>query len=390
MFTFEFGDSMPTIKERFSGLKGPAKFGGTLASLPLHSLFSRKKQLVGLDIGSSALKLAEILENRDGYLLSHFSRIPVEKGVIEDGVLIKPEALAEKIKILFKDAGLSRRGIVTSLSGNSAIIKKVTLPSMEDAELRDLIRDEASKYLPFDNMDDVNFDFQVLGANEFNPSQMEVILVAAKREVVEGFTDAIESAGLSAYIMDVDTFALETMYEANYDIDEDNIVAMINIGASITNINVVKGSASLFTRDFALAGNSLTEAIQAQHGVTFEAAERMKIDGPEGDDLTRKTFRESLLGYADPICAEIVRSIDYFRSISGGENIRKALVSGGTANLPGLAGALAGTLGISAEVIDPFRTIEYNQKKYAPEDMQAIGPAAAVAVGLALRRIGDK
>jgi type IV pilus assembly protein PilM len=378
------------MKELFSGLKMSAKFGGRLGSLPLNDLFSRKKQLVGLDIGSSSLKLAEIQENRDGYLLSHFSRIPLEKGIIEDGILIRPEALAEKIKLLFKDAGLTRRGIVTSLSGNAAIVKKVTLPSMEEAELRDLIRDEASKYLPFDNMDDVNFDFQVLGPNEFNPNQMEVILVAAKKDVVEGFTDAIESAGLSPYIMDVDTFALETMYEANYDIDEDIIVAMINIGASITNINVVKGSASLFTRDFALGGNSLTEAIQAKHGVTFEAAERMKIEGPEGDDLTRKTFRESLLDYADPICAEIVRSIDYFRSISGGETIKQALLSGGTANLPGLAGSLSGKLSIGTEVIDPFRKIDYNRKKFAPEDMQDIGPMAAVAVGLALRKIGDK
>ena len=378
------------MKEMFSSLKAPAKFGGALASLPLNDLFSRKKSLVGLDIGSSSLKLAEIQENRDGYLLSHFSQVPLEKGVIEDGILIRPEALSDKIKILFKNSGLNRKGIVTSLSGNSAIVKKVTLPSMEDAELRDLIRDEASKYLPFDNMDDVNFDFQVLGPNEFNPNQMEVILVAAKKEVVEGFTDAIESAGLSPYIMDVDTFALETMYEANYDVDEDNVVAMINIGASTTNINVVKGSASLFTRDFALAGNSLTEAIQAKHGVPFEAAERMKIEGPEGDELTRKTFREDLIAYADPICAEIVRSIDYFRSISGGENIRQALLSGGSANLPGLAGALAEKLGIGTEVIDPFRKIDYNRKKYTPEDMRTIGPAAAVAVGLALRRIGDK
>ena len=381
---------MAPMKELFSGLKAPAKFGGALSSYPLGDLFSRKKQLVGLDIGSSSLKLAEIQDNRDGYHLSHFSQVPLERGVIEDGVLIKPESLAEKIKILFQNAGLGRRGIVTSLSGNSAIVKKVTLPSMEETELRDLIRDEASKYLPFDNMDDVNFDFQVLGPNEFNPNQMEVILVAAKKEVVEGFTDAIESAGLSPYIMDVDTFALETMYEANYDVDEDHIVAMINIGASTTNINVVKGSASLFTRDFALAGDSLTEAIQAKHGVTFEAAERMKINGPEGDDVTRKTFRESLPGYAEPISAEIVRSIDYFRSISGGENIKQVLLSGGTANLPGLAGLLAAKLGIGTEVIDPFRKIDYNRKKFAPEDMQAIGPAAAVAVGLALRRIGDK
>ena len=381
---------MSKMKDLFSSLKMPAKFSTSLASLPLDDIFSGKKQLVGLDIGSSSLKLAEILENKDGFILNHFSQIPLEKGIIEDGVLIEPGSLTEKIKDLFKGTVFNRKGIVTSLSGHSAIIKKVTLPSMEDAELRDLIRDEASKYLPFDNMDDVNFDFQVLGPNEFNPHQMEVILVAAKKEVIEGFTDAIVSAGLSPFIMDVDTFALETMYEANYDFEENHIVAMINIGASITNINVVKGSISLFTRDFTLAGNSLTEAVQANHGLTFEAAEKMKIEGPEGDDLTKKTFRESLLSYADPICTEIERSIDYFRSISGGENIKKVLLSGGVANAPGLAETLAQRLNIETEIIDPFRKIDYNKKKLTPEEIKAIGSIAAVAVGLALRRIGDK
>jgi type IV pilus assembly protein PilM len=378
------------MKDLFSSLKLPAKFSTSLASLPLDDIFSGKKQLVGLDIGSSSLKLAEILENKDGFILNHFSQIPLEKGIIEDGVLIEPGSLTEKIKDLFKGTTFNRKGIVTSLSGHSAIIKKVTLPSMEDAELRDLIRDEASKYLPFDNMDDVNFDFQVLGPNEFNPHQMEVILVAAKKEVIEGFTDAIVSAGLSPFIMDVDTFALETMYEANYDFEENHIVAMINIGASITNINVVRGSISLFTRDFTLAGNSLTEAVQANHGLTFEAAEKMKIEGPEGDDLTKKTFRESLLSYADPICTEIERSIDYFRSISGGENIKKVLLSGGVANTPGLAETLAQRLNIETEIIDPFRKIDYNKKKLTPEEIKAIGSLAAVAVGLSLRRIGDK
>ena len=381
---------MSKIKDLFSGLKMPAKFSTSLASLPLDDIFSGKKQLVGLDIGSSSLKLAEILENKDGFILNHFSQIPLEKGIIEDGVLIEPGSLTEKIKDLFKGTAFNRKGIVISLSGHSAIIKKVTLPSMEDAELRDLIHDEASKYLPFDNMDDVNFDFQVLGPNEFNPHQMEVILVAAKKEVIEGFTDAIVSAGLSPFIMDVDTFALETMYEANYDFEENDIVAMINIGASITNINVVKGSISLFTRDFTLAGNSLTEAVQANHGLTFEAAEKMKIEGPEGDDLTKKTFRESLLSYADPICTEIERSIDYFRSISGGENIKKVLLSGGVANTPGLAETLAQRLNIETEIIDPFRKIDYNKKKLTPEEIKAIGSTAAVAVGLALRKIGDK
>ena len=256
---------------------------------------------------------------------------------------------------------------------------------MDEPELRDMIHDEASKYLPFDNMDDVNYDFQILGQNEYNPNQMDVMLVAAKRDVIADFVEAIESAKLTVMIMDVDTFCLETVYEANYDFDPADIVAMVNIGASITNINVVKGGMSIFTRDFTLAGNTITEAIQSGRSLTFEAAESMKVNGSEADE-----FRNSLLSYAEPICTEIERSIDYFRSTSGGDTIKKILLSGGAAAIPGITAELAQRLGIETEILNPFRKIDYNQKVLDPERIDEIRPIAAVAVGLALRKIGDK
>lgn len=374
-----------------SDIKLSAKRGAFLSFLPnISGVFKSKKKFVGLDIGSSSLKLAEILETKTGYILNHFSEIALEKGVIEDGILIDPDALTQKVKALFRGTGLQRNAVVTSLSGHATIVKKVTLPTMEEAELRELIHDEASKYLPFDNMDDVNYDFQILGQNEYNPSQMEVVLVAAKKDVIESFTEAIENAGLTVMIMDVDTFSMETTYEANYDFDPTDTVVMVNIGASITNINVVKGSMSVFTRDFTLAGNSITEAVQSSQNLTFDAAEAMKIKGPEADEITRGAFRESLLSYADPICTEIERSVDYFRSTSGGDNVKKILLSGGVAAIPGIAADLTQRLGIETEILNPFRSIEYNKKVLNAERIDEIRPIAAVAVGLALRKVGDK
>jgi type IV pilus assembly protein PilM len=191
-------------------------------------------------------------------------------------------------------------------------------------------------------------------------------------------------------VMDVDTFCLETVYEANYDFDPADIVAMVNIGASITNINVVKGGISIFTRDFTLAGNTITEAIQSERSLTFEAAEAMKIDGPKADEAARNTFRNSLLVYADPICTEIERSIDYFRSTSGGDSIKKILLSGGVAAIPGITGDLTQRLGIETEILNPFRKIDCNKKALDQERIDEIRPIAAVAVGLALRKVGDK
>jgi len=356
----------------------------------IKNLFPASKNLVGLDIGSSAIKLAEIVETSKGLILSRFSQIPLAKGVIVDGAPVEHQELAQKIKQLFKQSGCKRKSIVTSLSGHSVIIKKVTFPSMDEMELRDLIKDEAGKYLPFDSMETVSYDFQVLGENEFNPNQMDVIIVAAKNEIVNSYADAIQQAGYLPVIMDVDSFALETMCEENYAFEDNEMVVLVNIGASITNINVLRGGTSVFTRDFMLAGNSITEALGQKMGVAFEEAERIKIEGPNGGVATEKEFWESILHYAEPICAEIERSVDYFRSTYGGEYLRRILLSGGSARIPGLVSDLTHRLGVEAEIANPFKKIGYDKNALGQATIEEIIPIAAVGVGLALRRVDDK
>ncbi len=357
----------------------------------LKDLFSSKKKLVGLDIGSSSLKLAEIQETPKGYILNRFSRISVPRGVIVDGVLAEQDELSERIKELFKLSGCRTRNIVTSLSGHSVIVKKVSFATMDEGELRELIHDEASKYLPFDSMDGINFDFQILGENEYNPNLMEVLLVAAKKDIIEGYTWAISNAGLVPTIMDVDSFALETMYEENYEFEETDATVLVNIGASITNINVVKNGVSIFTRDFTLGGNAVTEALQKKLSVTFDEAEKIKVEGRiEGKEDAANTLASDILSLADPICQEIERSVDYFRSTYGGGDIKRALLSGGGAMVPGIAAELTQRLGIETEIINPFRKIGCDKKVLNAESIESLGPIAAVGVGLALRKIGDK
>ncbi|MDD5168024.1 MAG: type IV pilus assembly protein PilM [Syntrophales bacterium] len=363
---------------------------GFLARLDLKELISGKKQVVGLDIGSSSLKLMEIVDSGTESIVNRFIQAPLERGIIVDGSIVELSKLVDAIRDLLRNSGCQRKGIVTSLSGHSVIVKKATFPLMEDHELRETIHDEAGKYLPFDSMDEVSFDFQVLGQNEYNANQLDVIIVAAKKDIIESYVEAIEMSGLTAVILDVDSFALETMYEKNYDYEEKDIAVIINIGASITNINVVKNAVSIFTRDFTVGCNSVTEAIQSQYGVSFEEAERIKIYGPKGDEAVKNDFRYSLLAYADPITSEIERSIDYFRSTYGDEDIKQILVAGGGAFIPGITADIGQRLNIPTEIVDPFRKIAYNRKTMSPEYMESIGPIAAVVVGLALRRIGDK
>ena len=240
-------------------------------------------------------------------MLQNFASIPLAKGIIADGIIANPNALAERIKELLKISRCKARTVVTSLSGYSVIAKKIGFPSMDEESLRELISDEIEKYLPFGDMKDVNFDFQILGASEMSPGQMEVFLVAAKKDVVQSYVETIKKAGLDVVIMDVDSFALETMYEENYDYGHEDVCILVNIGASMTNINVVKGGASIFIRDFPLGGFR-SRRNPRQSGSPSRRAERVKLEkSASGDEHSRMSCsrRRSLL-------LEIERSVDYF------------------------------------------------------------------------------
>jgi len=359
--------------------------------LNLKEIFSRRKSLVGLDIGSSSLKLGEIVSSSRGNTLNRFLQVPLPKGIIIDGVLTDSGALSLKIKELFRNSGCKHKGLVTSLAGSSVIIKKVTLDQMNEEELRDLIHDEAGKYLPFDNMEDVNYDFQILGDNNYNPNQMDIMIVAARKDVVSSYLEAITAAGLNVMIMDVAPFVLETVYEANYEFDNDETAVIINIGASTTGINVIKGGMSIFTRDFALAGNTITESLQEKYKLTFEEAEKIKIEGlPNGSEEDNLDLKNSILDFSKPICLEIERSVDYFHSTFGGEYIKRVLLSGGSARIPNLVTSLSEKLNVRIELINPFLKIGYNKRNIDAKNIESIKPIAAAVIGLGLRKIGDK
>jgi type IV pilus assembly protein PilM len=220
---------------------------------------------------------------------------------------------------------------------------------------------------------------------------MEVIIVAAKKDIVNGYLDALLDAGLNVLIMDVDSFALETMYEANYEYESSEIVIIVNIGASITNINVIKSGMSIFTRDFTLGGNSITEALQEKYRISFEEAEKKKTEClPDTYQDDMMELQNSILDFAEPICSEIERSVDYFRSTFGGENIKHIFLSGGSARINGLAATLSQRLNIETEIINPFLKIGYNKKNIDAKELDSIRPIAAVAIGLSLRKMDDK
>lgn len=349
-------------------------------------LLSNEKKVVGIDIGSTSLKLAEIPGSYEKYSMKKLAQVPLERGVIENGLLEDPAAFTKAVKALFKAAGCKTKNVVTALPGHSVIIKKATFNAAEEEELYEQIIDEAAEYLPFDDIENVDFDLHIIGENDVNPAQVDIIIAAAKKDVIQSYRNAFKKAGCNLVILDVDTFALETAYEENYEFEDNDVVVLIDMGASITNINILKGGGSVFTRNILQGGNTITDALKDKMGVSFEEAEAAKVSGIEGQDY----MTEDLIAFGEPIFEEIERSIDFFISTSGGLFMKQVLLSGGCANIPGITAMLSDRLHCETELFDPFKNISLDRKAFGADYIKDMTSVVPLAVGLALRRMDDK
>lgn len=352
-------------------------------------LFRKQKPVVGLDIGSSAVKAVELKPAGKQYKVVAFGVEPLPSDAIVDGAIIDGATVADAIRRLFETHKIKTREVAASLAGNAVIVKKITLPAMSDAELAASITWEAEQYIPFD-IQDVTLDYQVLSrpAKGAVAGTMDVLLVAAKKETIADYTGVIAQAGRIPAIVDVDAFALQNAYEANYG-QRDAIVTLLNVGASATTVNIVRGDQSLFTRDVPVGGNAYTEALQKDFQIPQESADLLKrgipVDGldPIQAEPTMQMVTEALL-------LEVQKTLDFFRGTSGADQIDLMLVTGGCAQIEGLVAALHERLGIPVEAFEPFKTIRFEHEKFGLPSVADAMATSAVAVGLALRRVGDR
>ena len=357
--------------------------------------FSKGRGIVGLDIGSNSIKAIELKKTKRGYQLIHFGMLPLPSEAIVDGALMNSNAIVDAITELFQKEKIKTREVATSLSGHSVIIKKIRLPQMTEEELEESIQWEAEQYIPFD-ISDVNLDVQILNTDTQDVGQMEVILVAAKKDMINDYVSVISECGLTPLIMDVDSFAIENMYEVNYDVNPGEVIVLANIGASIININILKNGTSTFTRDINIGGNQYTEEIQKQLSVSYEEAEALKLGGEIGgpSDTTEAVIPQEVGGIirsvSENLASEIQRSLDFYSATSAEDQITKISLMGGTAKIPGLTSVIESKTGISTEVINPFSKIDIDQKGFDIKYLNEVAPLAAVGVGLATRRMGDR
>ena len=344
-------------------------------------IFNRKSS-IGLDIGSGCLKVVQLKDTKGGYELELFDILPLPPELIVDGAIIDSLRLADSLKELIRKAKIKTKDVTVGLAGHSSVIvKRVSLPEMSEEELSESIKFEAEQYIPFD-IEDVNLDFQILGPKE-EPGQMDVILVAVKKDIINDFLSVVKEAGLNPVIVDVNSFALENIYEVNYEIEPDKNIAIVNIGASTINMNILKGGLSVFTRDSAVGSNIHTEALQREFNITYETAERLKKGEPV-ENVSSEDALSAIELASEEIIGEVNRSIEYFN-----EDINEVVLSGGCALIKDFPKLLADKLGIEVKVMNPFKNIKI-PKRFDITYIEEIVPLAAVAAGLALRQPGDR
>ena len=346
---------------------------------------NRKKDLIGIDIGSSSVKLVQLRERRGGYELLNLGIMPLPAEAIVDNTLMDSSSIVETVKSLISSLGVKTRNVACSISGHSVIVKQIALQAMSDDELDEQIHWEAEQYIPFD-INDVNIDFQRLSSDSIDPSRMNVLLVASKKDIVNDYVGVFSEAGLQLSVLDVDMFAVQNAFEINYDTDRSRVSALINIGAGIMNINIVREGITLFTRDVQIGGNNYTEEIQKQMGVSDSEAESLKLEAQEScSDALAEIIRK----INDSLAQEIRRSLDFYNSTANAK-VAKVFISGGASKTYNLVGVIEEKLGLSVESINPFAKLHYSNKQFDSEYLREIAPFMVVPVGLAMRRVGDK
>ena len=352
-------------------------------------MLGRAKALVGLDIGSSAVKAVELKAVGKGYKVSAFGSETVPPDSIVDGAIIDGGAVADAIRRLFDGRGIKNKTVVASLSGNAVIVKKITVPVMTEAELAESIYWEAEQYIPFD-IQDVNLDYLIVDNGAASgKGTMEVLLVAAKKEKIADYTGVIAQAGRSAAVVDVDAFALQNAYEINYGIEAQAVVALLNAGASATNINILNGDQSVFTRDISMGGNAYTEALQRELNLPYELADQLKR-GFAVEGVTFEDARPVLRAVTENVMLEIQKTFDFYKGTASSDRIDRIMLSGGASRAEAFTEMLTHRFDAPVEGLDPFKRVAFDTKKFQVESASDVAPTVAVAVGLALRRAGDR
>jgi type IV pilus assembly protein PilM len=356
-------------------------------------MFGRNRNLVGLDLGDSTVKVIQLKElgKGRGFQVSKLGWDPLASEAIVDGAIMDAQLVAETIQRLFERCRIkASTPIAVALSGHSVIVKRISLPVMSEAELDESIHWEAEQYIPFD-VDDVNLDYEILeGSSLSGEGNMDVLLAAAKKEKINDYVSVIQQAGLNPATVDIAAFAMQNAFEANYDFEPDQVIALVDIGSAVSTITVLHGGTSVYWRDINnIGGNQYTDAIQKELNVSADQAEQLKR-GEEVEGIVYDRVLPILAAVNEDVSSEIRKTLQFFKQISSTEQeLHRLYLTGGTAQIVHLKESLGERLGTQVELLNPFRRIPPAGRDVDPDLLNEMMPTAGVAVGLALRKLGD-
>jgi type IV pilus assembly protein PilM len=346
------------------------------------STMGEGKNLVGVDIGSGAIKVCQVKETRKGLVVQRLGVAPLPYRTIVDGQVVDRKLVSDTVRGLLSEAKIGAKDVALSISGQSVIIRKISVPLMTAAELSEQITWEAEQHIPFD-IKDVTVDYQVL-RERHDASQMDLLLVAAKKDQIESYAQLARDAKCKPQLVDIDAFAIQNAFELAVGLDPTKNLALINVGASTTSLNIISRGVSAFTREIANGGNTVTEAVARHLAIPFEQAEEQKLAisaGRAGSDQVAAVIEQAL----DGIAAEIQRSLDFYMATSGESDIGQLYLSGGTANFSSFANAVQRRARVPVSSWSPASAFTFDPK-VNPSLVSQYGLQLAVVLGLTLRK----
>lgn len=342
---------------------------------------SEGKNLIGVDIGTSSIKVCQLKEARKGFVLAKMGVVDLPHQAIVDGQVMEESHVVEALSRVIKDSKVRGKNIALSISGQAVIIRKITMPLMDATQLADHLQWEAEQHIPFD-IKDVYVDHEVLSRRP-EAAEMDVLLVAAKREEVDGYVKIAKAAKLKPLTVDVDAFCVQNLFEINRGLPSDSTVSLINVGAHLASINIISAGVSTFTRDIAHGGYQITDQLHKQLGMTFEEAELLKLDFARAKGIPEAIrVMESV---CDNIAGEIQRSLDFYLATSGDGEIAKIYLTGGVSNLGSLSSAIGRRSRVAVEALQPFEAIAV-ESDINQDVLRARAAQLSVSLGLSLRR----
>lgn len=349
-------------------------------------LFGKKQSLVGLDIGSHTIKAVELepQSNKSWRLTRWGISAPLAEAIV-DGEIMDRQLVTDAISNLFESRGIKSRNVVVAVSGRAVIVKKITMNRLSAADAQQAVYWEAEQHVPYD-INDVSLDFEIVGPVPNDPKQMQVLLVAAKKDMVVSFGDLIREAGLSPVVVDVDSFAAQNALEASYDFAPEEVVAILNIGAEMTNINIIQAGVPYFTKDLQVGGTTFVEAAQRKFNLS-QAEAAAAVRGESGSSLELAPVIEQA---CEGLATALERAQAFLRTSGEAGAISRIMLCGGSALTPGVPEFMQRRFGVTTEIANPLARVTYDPALFAGQDVMKVAPLLTVGIGLALRRVGDK